>query len=305
MGNIDIGEAGCRRAVALISTALCAESSIATLSEDWAKVDIKFSYRDAFDKSRLITHHCQVKSGSSHKIKSSNKSEIKLNINKETLSSLGDNGSLIAWVPAKPSSRVYWYAIESRKFHSTPLKIQSHQYVRPSLKYDLSRVISSAKWSKRFSRQNIKKIGDDERVMLSAKNEYKKLCDSGILHPLVGNLNITRFAWRHVTRRSKSKSRRLFSLSIVPYLKTFLTEYPDRYIITDPSFREEAGNIIETRYLLCWYRKAMLKDNDTYSLLIRIKEEVCYPKKWYKYPLRADDIKQVATLASWWAKIDK
>ena len=300
------GDAGARRASAVISTALCSELSVASLSEDWAKVDIKFSYRNSFDNNKLITHHCQVKSGLSYKAKSSNTKVITLqNINKDTLNALSDSCALIVWVPPKPSSKIFWHVIDPRSPIKTPIKIPRTQFVRPSIRYDLSRVIAYSKWSRSVARQEVATKHDDNQITARAKSEYKKLIHTSWPNPLVGDLNITRFAWRHVTRRAKVKKRRIFSLSIVPYLKAFLSETPDRYTISAPVFRIEGKKTTETRYLLCWYRGVLKIGTRHYSLLLRIKEEVTYPTKWEKYPLGVNDIKQTATLASWWAKEDK
>lgn len=300
------GEAGGRRAASLISTALCAESSTASLNEDYAKVDIKFSYRDAFDQGALITHHCQVKSGLSFKSSSSNKAEIVLqNIEKATIEKLKAATGLIAWVPPQPSSKVFWHVADPRKKTKTPIKIPRHQFVRPSIRYDLTRVMSYAKWRGGFPKQTVSNLASEEQISQKAKIAYRALSKGGWQNPLVGKLNVTRFAWRHVTRRSKVTRRRLFSLRLVPYLKSFLANSPDRYTIGSPSFRNEGKKIVETRYLLCWYREALTIEGQSYALLLRIKEDISYPTTWEKYPLGAGDVSQKATLASWWAKKEK
>lgn len=299
------GEAGARRATAVISIALCAESSAASLNEDYAKVDIKFSYRDAFDLNNLITHHCQVKSGLSFKAKSSNETDLYIqNVDKATIESLKSSAGIIAWVPPKPSSKVFWYVADPRKKAKTPIKIPRTQFVRPSIRYDLSRVISYSKWHGGSPKQDVAALTSLDQVVKRAKKSYKELSRRERDNPLVGKLYVTRFAWRHVTRRSKVTKRRIFSLRIVPYLKGFLEQAPDRYTIGQPKFRKDGRNIVETRHLLCWYRDALTIDGDSYALLVRIKEDVSYPETWEKYPLGIEDVSQKATLASWWAKIE-
>ncbi len=297
------GDAGARRATAVISTALCAESSVSTLNEDCAKVDIKFSYRNAFDTNALITHHCQVKSGLSFKAPSSNDKDLVIrNIDKATIESLKLTAGLIAWVPPKPSSKVFWHVADPRKITKTPIKIPRYQFIRPSIRYDLSRVVEYSKWHGGLPKQNVAKQANPTQVAKRAKRAYGEFSKTQWAHPLVGNLHITRFAWRHVTRRSKVSKRRLFSLQIAPYLKNFLGQTPNRYTIGMPKFRKEGKNIVETRYLLCWYREALDIEGDSYALLLRIKEDISYPEAWERYPLGVGDVTQKATLASWWAK---
>ena len=298
------GVAGARKVASLLTIALCAETTSASLEEDWAKVDIKCSFRNAFDEKQLITYHCQVKSGLSYKAISSNDKNININIDKDTINALSNFNGIITWVPPKPSRNIYWYAINPRLKTKTPISIPRTQYINPSIRFDLSRISNYSRHTNSLPRQDISsKI--DSNLLDRAKNEYKLLAKTKIFNPIVGELQISRFAWRHLTRRSKTTKRREFSLRLVPYLKSFLDHVPDRFTIAPSNFRTIGKKTIETRYLLCWYRGAFKINNNSYALLIRIKEEISYPNDWNLYSLSVEDIEQTATLASWWAKIEK
>jgi hypothetical protein len=49
------GAAGARRASALLGIAACAETTHTTLDEDSAKVDMKLSFRHAYQPEKLLT----------------------------------------------------------------------------------------------------------------------------------------------------------------------------------------------------------------------------------------------------------
>lgn len=299
------GAAGARYAAGLLGVALCAETTSTTMAEDAAKVDIKVSFRHTVVSGKLITAHIQVKTGPSYRRSSSDKHYLTLGIDKATLLALSGNGmpGLVIWVPSAPMDRLYWYATDPRSPLKTPAKIHRTQYVRPSLRHDLSRLYDYASWSRRYTKQTVAALPID-RVMPKAKDAYKALKAQIWANPLVGPLHVTRFAWRHVTRRSKSEARRTLSLRIVPYLKAFLASPPDRYACNFAGLDVLGPITRETRYLMCWYRQALSLNGESYSLLLRIREDITYPTNWHAHPLSVTDVKQVATLAAWWCKKD-
>lgn len=297
------GDAGARRAIALLGIAACAETANATLSEDYAKVDIKISFRHAFRPEKLVTVHAQVKSGRSFRLSSSDSSTIKLNITRETIEALGGLGmqGLIIWVPPLPQDRLYWYAKDPRRPPKSPLQISREQYIRPSIRYDLSRLYDYSAWRINSPRLTMSKTPID-RLLGEAKAAYKELKSTPLKHPIVGQLGVTRLAWRHITRRSKSSSRRSLALRVVPYLKWLMQRAPDRYVINSVEVKTCGKETQETRVYLCWYRGSLRFNDDNYSVLLRIKELITYPTNWQERPLSVRDIKQTATLASWWCK---
>lgn len=213
----------------------------------------------------------------------------------------GATPGLVVWVPPKPLDRVYWYSLNPRTRLKTPLRINRQQYVRPSLRYDLTRLCACASWSGSYPRQNVA-IADEHAAMKRAKHADGLLKKKIWQHPLVGHLNVTRFAWRHITRRSKKKRHRLLSLRAVPYLKTFLEQAPFRFSSRSRQPVVKGRQTVETRFVLCWYRSALSIDGKKYSLLLRIKEEIRSPTDWEHQPLNHHEISQQATLASWWCK---
>lgn len=299
------GAAGERWASSILGIAACSENANTTMDEDAAKVDMKLSFRDVFRPKSLITVHAQIKSGKSFRAASSNSKILTLNIDNDTLQSLRESSTLgvVLWVPPKPHDRIYWYAQDPRRPIKTPAKLSKKQFITPSIRYDLSRLCFYSNWTQSFSMQTVK-ILTAPKIMRNAKSSYKELKKKEIFNPIVGNLAVTRMAWRHVTRRSKTTKRRLMSLRVVPYLKNILDKAPDRFLCL-PSDTEVMGKkTIDIRYILCWYRAALNIDNKRYSILLRIKEEITYPTNWRNQPLSTSEIKQVATLVSWWCKED-
>jgi len=300
------GAAGARRAAAMLGIAACAETTSTTLSEDAAKVDMKLSFRHVFQPGKLLTVHAQVKSGRSYQSTTSGSSDMSLRIDHETLNALSGPATqgLIVWVPPKPLDRLYWYSSDPRRPLKKPIKICRHQYVRPSIRFDLTRLCTYASWSRSFSQQTASRH-DASEILQRAKLAYASLKKQPWQNPLVGNLAITRFAWRHVTRRSKSTQRRTLILKAAPYLKGFISQVPDRYVCDQGPISIHGRDTVDLRYLRFWYRGALSIDGDKFTLLLRIKEQITYPTCWQNHPLGVADVRQCATLTSWWCKKDK
>lgn len=302
----EIGAAGARRAAALLGIAICAEVSNASLDEDAAKVDLLLKFRNSFKPEELLPIRCQVKSGKSFRGSSSSTHITLQNTGPGTMNALSGTGTpgLLVWVPPRPLTRMYWYTRDPRGVLKKTVRVSRHDYVRPSLRYDLSRLAIYATWNKGHARQTVKTI-DEDRLLITAKRSYAKLKSTEIFHPLVGKLKTTRLAWRHITRRSKSGRLRAEALSITPYLRSFLTKVPDRFLCDRTQAHQIGSRMIETRFVICWYRDALSINGATHTLVVRIREEISYPAKWESQPLPVTEIRQEATLASWWCKKQK
>lgn len=300
------GAAGARFAAGVLGVAICAETMATTMAEDSAKVDVKFSFRHIAEESKLITAHAQIKSGPSYRRNIQDQKHFALVLDKDTLAALSGGGmpGLVIWVPPPPMDRIYWYASNPRTGKSST-RIPRTQYVRPSLRYDLTRLYDYSSWGHKYAKATVRKASPSDVLLARAKTAYKQLKASSWTNPLVGELKVSRLAWRHITRRSKSASRRDLSLRAVPHLKSFLNAPPDRYACHVDSLEEVGARTVETRFLICWYRQALIVDNVSHSLMLRIREEISFPTNWQERPLATSEVKQVATLASWWCRPDR
>lgn len=297
------GAAGARFAAALLGVAVCAETSHTTMDEDGAKLDLRLSLRHAFNPNVLITAHCQVKSGRSYLL-SSTKTDLKVGANSKTLETLrlGTPPTLLVWVPPKPASRVYWHIVSPQiPKKKTHVIVPKQNFITPSLRYDLSRASTHSHHKQSVPRRDVRKL-DDAGVTRAARAAYEDLKSQSFQHPLVGHLKVTRFAWRHVTRASKAKQLRIMSLRAVPYLRHFLGVESDRYLVADTEREVSGAWTSERRNILLWYDNALRINDEAYSLLLRVREEVRYPSNWAARGLSVKDVQHSATLVSWWCK---
>ncbi len=287
----------------MLSIATCAESTHATMDEEGAKVDLKLSLRHAHLESTLLTIHCQVKSGPSYHAASSNASQVTLRVDRETLVALsqGNLPALLLWVPPKPSSRAYWHLVRSRTLPKTPVRIPTIHSVTPSLRYDLGKAASFIAAHRRYPLVQLADVPETELLRL-AKAAYKALKLAKVKHPLTGNTMVTRLAWRHILRRGRDVKKRKASLRVAPYLGLLLERMPTRYIVANELRHSFQRTVVDQRDVICWYSNAIEVDGKRRTVLVRIREEIRYPRTWFKYPLSAGDIVQQATISGWWYK---
>ncbi len=304
--NKSDGAAGGRFAAGLLSSALCAEASHTTMDEDSAKVDLKLSLRNVFSKGSLVEAHCQVKHGKCFRDKERETpdSGIKLQqILQKTLEGLrhGVSPAFLLWVPASPSNKAYWEFIPKNRKKKTPIYINPLQEITPSLAYDMCR----------FHGLNNKTAPHSQIILPSAspvltethgRREYSKLKKSLFINPIVGEISVTRTAWRHITRPSRSTAARKASIEVISKLENFLTKTPKSCATKRYPKIVHSKSIIENRDLLLRYDNAIRKGNQTFDLLVRVREEIRYPRAWRQFPLSVGSVKQKATLVSWWYK---
>ena len=295
------GAAGARRASALLTIAVCAETSYATMMEEGAKIDLLVQFRDAFTRKHLLSCQCQVKSGPSY-LSTSKKKRFALTIDKETVNALRatTGPGLLIWVPNLPSRRVHWHVISPHGPVRTPLVLSHDRVITPALRYELTRAAIAGRWTQPTHRLDVANRSATV-AKLRARDAYGELQKTWT-HPLVGDFMVSRFGWRHITGRARPRAHREQSLLVAPYLAQFLELAPQRYISQIVHTTTIHGRVLEERHIVCWYRGALRISGIAHSLALRFEEEISYPTDWETRPLGDRHVQQRARLAGWWTK---
>lgn len=297
-----LGNAGTRRAAALLGIAACAEMINATLVQEAGKTDVSLSFVDPFTGTMRHTA-CQVKTGNSYRAKCRKPGIIKLKaIGHAVREKLERDLGLIAWVPLKPASAIYWFICRPGQSRVPMTLRRQTQRVSPALRYILARELAQTEPHDPPTRQELRAFQDSKVTMEQARKAYKLLKAAPVKSRLFGEIRVSRAAWRHITRRGKSAPRRTISLRIVPHLAEFLGARPGSHNVMHQVLSTSGQISTETRIVVCWYRDGLVIDGKRRTLMLRVKEEISYPTAWYKYILREADVTYRATLLSWWAK---
>lgn len=289
----------------LVGMALYAESSASSLSEDYTKIDLRFAFKNLFEEKSMIHLNCQVKYGDSFRGVVKNGIMILKGIDKKTINLLSGNFSILCWMPnAIPwtESKIYWIWFDNRTRLKRPIRLSLLHYIDPSVRYEISRNYIYHRYHIREPDTNMSK---DDITHECAKNEYKKLKTFNITNPLFWKIYVTKFAWQHKTRFSKSSLQRVQSLNVLPYLKEYLSRIPDRYYVQKTEIVAMWNNTKRVNTIICWYNQTLVRENKRFSLLVRLKEEVIYPTDWKSRPIENNEVSCKYTLASWWPKEEK
>ena len=298
------GAAGARRAAAVLSIALCAETSNSTMDEEGAKIDLKIGFRDPFAPKSIMHVNCQVKHGDSYRAENDSPEFLKIKIDKETTHSLrmATGPGLLIWIPPVPSPKLHWHIVDYRGVTGSPAKFLRWDIVSPSLRYKLSQD-QCIKMRSSITKHDVAKLNINS-VHAAAKSAYSNLKGT-IRHPFLGSLCVTNYAWRHVTRRSKTEKNRIRQLRIVPYLKSYLSEAPTRFERSKPEVSHSGKKTHEKCDIFLRYNAAFNIDGVSCTLFFRAREVVSYPTNWLNHPLSTKAISQTVTLVSWWYKEEK
>jgi hypothetical protein len=250
--------------------------------------------------------HGQIKHGPSFARQKAGKITLQ-NIDEETITTLqdGTQPALLIWVPPWPNRKIYWHVVRPKGKHRSPVKIAEGDHVTPGLRFELSRFANFERRNPGYPCLEIPPPGEDLPIRADAKKYYDTLKSEMLNNPLLGKIEITRLAWRHITRFSRTVAKRQRSFHVLKYLSAFLQKVPTRYLVDRKPARDVGNVIMERNEIVFWYKHAFRTGNEMQTLLVRFVEDIEYPKNWPERPLSEDEVSHKVTLMSWWYKPEK
>ena len=302
-----MAQPGSDNAAAILTCALCAQAANSTLQEDGKKMDLKISLLNAFSSHKsILSVHAQIKHGNSFVRRAPGKITLQ-NLGEETIPTLqeGSQPALLIWVPPARNRNIYWHIVRPKGKHRSPIRIDEGDFVTPSLRFELSRFANFERRSLRYPSLDIPPLAASATNRANAKAHYEDLKRDSLTNPLLGDINVTLSAWRHITRRSRTVSRRQRSFHVLKYLRTFLEKIPTRYLVARQPHSATDDVRLERNEIIFWYRDAFKIGKESQTLLVRFIEEIEYPRNWSERPLSEADVTQKVTLRSWWYKPEK
>lgn len=298
------GAAGERYAAAILTCALCAQASNTTLQEEGKKLDLKISLLNAFNRHKsIISVHGQIRHGTSFARRTADTITLQ-NLGEDTIPTLqeGSQPALLIWVPPWPDNKIYWHVVRTKGKHRSPIRIGKRDFVTPGLRFELSRFANFERRSPRYPCLDTPQLTAESIEVAIARKHYRQLKSKSLHNPLLGCISVTRLAWRHITRRSRTTSRRHRSFHALRYLKSFLDKVPTHYIVERKGSSTKSNRVSERNEIVFWYRHALRIDGEVQTLLVRFIEDIEYPKNWQQRPLSESEVSHKVTLMSWWFK---
>lgn len=267
-------------AAAQLILAMRAEVSWGSREEDGRKIDLIFSFDHPWYKGERILILCQVKSGS--KYGESLTKGFKLKKAAYSSAQRTTHSILMVWVD-RDLNKPYWAYIHPDS-KGTTNGYGAYHNISPATYFDIARCVSNEfklpKGGKGVIVRKRKTNFQDRRNNVYAV--YKAI--GATLSPVLGNIEMTRLAWRHMFRKGRSKAHKEASLDIIPYLDKILSQKPSDHAITDVNYYEKSGyKYRQTEHILKFYGTKFCEPDgkDKFVIVVsRILEEVRFPVDW-------------------------
>jgi hypothetical protein len=207
---------------------------------------------------------------------------------------------LLLWVRIEPIVRVYWKLITSR----TPLAAlsfsDSHS-LDPAARFEIERLLH-------MHRMGVARLPKITAHGLSTTADVRKWAASRFRKELgthkcpLGDVTISNYAWRHLTRVTRPQSHIIDSLTALPYVKRFLDIRPHQIQTVSQERSATSNSVTVTRKVLAVYRDVRFDDKGTCAVYVRLDERIVYPKNWEARGLLRGGVSQELKLESIYRK---
>jgi len=255
------------------------------------------------------THHqlaVQVKTGKSFEVWTPTKNRWRIsNVDPAHIEKWkgANQPVLFLWVRIQPIVRVYWKLITNRTPSTTPSFSESHS-LDPAARFEIMRLLQMHRMSiaglPKFTTHAFKTTAE---VREWASPRFQRILGqhSGPL----GNVTISSYAWRHLTRVTRSQSHIIDSLTVLPYVRRFLDLRPHQIqtISQERAFTKKLVTV--TRKVLAVYRDVKFDDKGTCVVYVRLDERIVYPQSWEARGLLQEGVTQELKLESIYRKTTK
>lgn len=260
--------------------ALNAEVRWGSRNEDNSKIDLLISFKHPWSNDNILLL-AQVKSGNSYgAIENGKYFKLKTRSIKEIQRGLST--ILLVWLD-QTTSKCYWANIEPNT-KPKPMKYGANHLVSPAARYELARIFSWKINKNQIGGRGIVLKNDFSNPLSLERRRIKIMYKSikEIKSPLLGKIELTNLGWNHMFRSGRKRDYKKHSLFIIPYLKIILKRMPNKYWINKfEKYTRLNFEFLQYEYVMK-YKNFNSVNGNRYEVVIKVIEEVGYPKKWEK-----------------------
>jgi hypothetical protein len=270
--------------------------------EDGSKIDLLLSYSHPWLKGERVILLVQVKSGSTYG--ETTGKGFKLKTSALAAAKRTSHSICIIWID-RDTSKEYWAYIHPNTLYS-PREYGEQHKVNPATLYDLTRCATHP------SNRNIGGRGVIIRQRSGNFRDRRKTVNDGYrnqktaISPVMGTIEFTRYGWRHMFRSNRSAKYKQSSIEVIPYLPNILKHHPSAHAITDIKTWEAHDYIYRSSEHLLKFSEAQFKENSAQpqkaEVIIKLMEEIRYPKNWRTEAMLSQKISRRVVLKSAYCK---
>lgn len=297
--NISNGNDAEVLSASILLMAIGAEVSWGSRNEDGRKIDLICSYDHPWILKERLIFFSQIKSGNTYGNKLPVGFTLSSKAKKEALRT--SHPICLIWVH-RDTNTSYWAYIHPFSTNVTQ-KYNDNHLINPATRFDIARCQAKLIPGKKDGTGLIiKELSGNltERRAYSLK-KYKNLKTKEVKNPNLGNVEFTRVGWRHMFRKQRSSINKGRSLNIIPYLDKILEHKPSKIYITNN--KTESNRDYEFRmseYVLTYEKIEIAKGGERkkITVMIRLLEEIMWPKNWQINSMLSQLIKRRLVLLS-------
>lgn len=275
----NVGEAIAAHRLTVIFDGECTKESMR--GEGLGALDLQLKFYSTFPSETFTQVAVQVKTGPSFGQWTESKNRFRLqNIKDQHLEKWRNSNQpvLLIWINPTPSEKIYWKLI-TKKTPLETLSVSKNHELTPASRFEIERLLNAHKTGP----SNIEKIHTHALISTSeirewARKKFYKL--RGHINSPLGNIQISNYAWRHLTRITRPQSHIQDSLTALPYVKIILRATPHQ-IQTQLVVRlVEGGKVKIHNKVLAIYRDVRFSDKEVCVVYVRLDEKIEHSANW-------------------------
>ena len=286
-----------------IINAFNAEVRWGSRNEDSSKIDMFISYDHPWINGERIILLIQIKGGPKYGV--SNSAGVKLYKRSFIEVKRNLNNICLIWNDYNDGQSYWAYIHPNTNVKLTQFGV--NHIVNPSIRFEIARNITRLHT---FDKKGGVGIIMNFTFIQTPINTYRKVVKSKynsynfIINPLFGKVELTQLGWQHMFRKSRMKSYKSDSLYIIPYLKQILSQQPSKHWVNNfTKYSRKDFEFCQYEHVLS-YENSKINTGINGKVVIKLLEEVGYPKEWKYEPLLSQRIiRRVVIKTCSWKKV--
>ncbi|MNR03680.1 hypothetical protein D3C85_1195890 [compost metagenome] len=274
--------------------------------EGMGALDLQLKYQTNFPSATHTQVAVQVKTGPSFGRWTPTKKRWRLqNIDQAHLQKWKATNQpvILVWVRLDPETKIYWKLIDKKTPIET-LSVSENHLLTPASRFEIERLLHK-------QRAPITKASGLTVPMFTTTAEVRRWAwpkfakTKGTVNCCLGNVTISNYAWRHLTRVTRAQSHIRDSLIALPHAQKLLSITPHQIQTLPGTIELEGGKTVVSRKVLAVYRNVHFSDKGDCIVYIRLDERVVYSDNWREKGLIRQKLYQELRLESIYRKTAK
>lgn len=210
---------------------------------------------------------------------------------------------ILIWVRLDPEIKIYWKLIDKKTPIET-LSVSENHILTPASRFEIDRLLHK-------QRIPITKASSYTLPIFSSTADARRWAwpkfssSRGTINCCLGNVTVSNYAWRHLTRVTRAQSHIRDSLMALPHAKTILSLTPHQIQTLPKEIKKEGNKITVNRKVLAVYRNVHFSDKGDCIVYIRLDEKISYSDNWQEKGLIRQKLYQELRLESIYRKTAK